>query len=149
MDSAAEFKRTSSVSTINAFRESPSLLIFSANTQDSLRRLVNNSQEYLKRHPERITDLSYTLSKHRENLPHRAFSVVGGSSKANVSSFSKVPGKVSGLTMIFSGQGAQWPEMGKDLIQTDPTFREDIAAMDEILQSLKHSPPWRLESKRV
>jgi acyl transferase domain-containing protein len=49
--------------------------------------------------------------------------------------------------MIFSGQGAQWPEMGKDLIQIDPRFREDIRAMDDILQSLNYPPDWKIDGK--
>jgi len=49
--------------------------------------------------------------------------------------------------MIFSGQGAQWPGMGKELIATDPEFRKDIFAMDRILQGLKYPPDWTIESK--
>lgn len=128
-------------------QQAPQLLVFSANSQDGLRRLVSNYQEYIKLHPERLPDLAYTLSQRREHLPHRAFSVTGNGSDAEVSSFAKAPGSMPQISLIFSGQGAQWPEMGRDLIKSDPRFREDIMAMDDILQSLKYPPEWTIESK--
>jgi acyl transferase domain-containing protein len=46
--------------------------------------------------------------------------------------------------MIFSGQGAQWPGMGKELIENDDFFRKDISAMDAVLQRLEHPPNWTI-----
>ena len=128
-------------------KDSPQLLLFSANTQDSLRRHASNVQEYLKLHPGRLSDLAYTLALRREHLPHRAFSVVEHGSVANVSPFSKTPSSPAKIVMIFTGQGSQWPEMAYDLIQTDPFFRQDIIAMDRILQGLEHSPNWTIEGE--
>ena len=34
--------------------------------------------------------------------------------------------------------------MGKELIQTDMTFRRDISKMDEVLQRLVHPPSWKM-----
>jgi len=45
---------------------------------------------------------------------------------------------------VFSGQGAQWPEMGKDLFDQDRGFRDDIEEMDRVLQSLRHPPTWTI-----
>lgn len=49
--------------------------------------------------------------------------------------------------MIFSGQGAQWPEMGRELILQAPNFREDIREMDNTLQTLTHRPEWTIEGE--
>lgn len=49
--------------------------------------------------------------------------------------------------MVFDGQGVQWPEMGKALIEADPRFRADILAMDSILQSFAQAPDWKIERK--
>lgn len=46
--------------------------------------------------------------------------------------------------MIFSGQGAQWAGMGKEMIQGDPEFRADIETMDSILRGLKCPPSWTI-----
>lgn len=128
-------------------KNTPRLVVFSANTQDALRRQVSNYQEYIKLHPECLLDLAYTLSIRREQLPYRAFSVVLDGSITNISSFTKVSGTVPGVVMICSGQGAQWPEMGRELIQTDHKFRDDIRAMDKILQTLNYPPEWRIEGQ--
>jgi len=126
---------------------SPQLLVLSANTQESLKKHRTNIQEYIIAHPERVSDLSYTLSQRREHLPHRTFFIAGKDTLTDASPFSKASGIVPPITMIFSGQGAQWPEMGRELIETDPEFREDIMAMDDILRSFKHPPSWTIESK--
>jgi acyl transferase domain-containing protein len=128
---------------------SPQLVVFSANTQNSLQRQMNNHQEYIRLHPERLLDLAYTLSLRREHLPYRAFSIAAGGVVTNVSSFTKVSSSVPDIVMIFNGQGGQWPEMGRDLVETDQKFREDIIVMDSILQSLKHPPNWKIESKSI
>lgn len=49
--------------------------------------------------------------------------------------------------MVFNGQGAQWPEMGKQLFETDACFREDVLKMNDILKSLMHPPSWNLQGQ--
>ena len=39
-----------------------------------------------------------------------------------------------GTVWVFSGHGAQWKEMGRDLIH-DPVFRQAVAALDHIIES--------------
>ena len=46
--------------------------------------------------------------------------------------------------MIFSGQGAQWAQMGNEMIHGNPEFRADIEKMDSILQGLKYPPSWTI-----
>ena len=128
--------------------KNPQLLLFSANTQESLKQLVNNCQAYLERHPERLSDISNPLSLRRERLPHRAFAVIANGCIADVSPSIKLSGSIPQLVMISSGQGAQWPEMGRDLIEKDRNFREDILAMDDILQGLEYPPKWTTEVKQ-
>jgi acyl transferase domain-containing protein len=147
VDSGDQVRPDSVDAAAGPLRDTPQLLVFSANTQESLRRQVSHCKEYLKLHPERLIDLSYTLSQRREHLLHRAFSVVGAQPVTNTSSYTKLPANVPRIVMIFSGQGAQWPGMGKDLIQNDPGFQEDIRAMDDILQSLNYPPHWKVEGK--
>jgi len=149
VDSAAGIQPKVFDLTTEPAKGSPQLVVFSANTQDSLQRQVNNHREYIKLHPERLLDLAYTLSLHREHLPYRAFSIAAGGVITTNSSFTKVSSSVPDIVMIFNGQGGQWPEMGRDLVETDQKFREDIMAMDSILQSLKHPPNWKIESKSI
>ena len=146
VDSGSEYREHESKHpSIDGASKLAKLLVYSANTQGSLKRLVENCQDYLDKHPERLRDLCYTLAQRREHLTYRAFSVVEDGIKASVSSFEKVPGNAPPIVMVFSGQGAQWPEMGKELIQTDVEFRKDILEMDDALRKLKNAPDWTIE----
>lgn len=117
---------------------------FQQNSPQSLKDHVVNIQEYIKCNPKNITDLVYTMNLRREHLPHRAFAIVDKSSIASISTSLRVPANTPGVTMIFSGQGAQWPGMAVKLME-DENFRQDINIMDNILQSIKRPPKWTLE----
>lgn len=109
--------------------------------------MITSNQGYLENHLERIADMAYSLSQRREHLPFRAFSIAGVEFPDAVSSITRSPANTPLIAMVFSGQGAQWATMGKELIDTDPDFKKDISAMDSILQGLLHPPDWKIESK--
>ncbi|PTB75157.1 polyketide synthase [Trichoderma longibrachiatum ATCC 18648] len=48
---------------------------------------------------------------------------------------------------VFTGQGAQYANMAKELIELDVSFLASIRDLDEVLQSLpsEHKPSWTLE----
>jgi len=133
----------------NDFHDSPNgramLLPLSANSQVSLKRHIENTLEYAKSNPSSISDLVYTLTLRRENLPHRAFAIMDEKGAAYTSSHLKAPANTPGITMTFSGQGAQWPGMGSKLLEIDVEFRNAIRSMDVLLQSTKVPPNWTLE----
>ena len=83
----------------------------------------------------------------REKLTYRAFCVAQSGSEITVPLLLKEPPSPPNIVMVFSGQGAQWAGMAKDLIQLDTKFRQDIEAMDDILGKLANSPNWTIESK--
>jgi acyl transferase domain-containing protein len=134
--------------------EGPHLLLYSANTQASLQRQIENIATYHDSNSKHSTaDLAYTLGLRREHLLHRAFSVVprhgsGGSALGSPSPAVKSSAATADkLVMVFSGQGAQWAGMGADLIQDVPAWRDDIRAMDSVLSSLIHPPNWTIEEE--
>ena len=51
------------------------------------------------------------------------------------------------LCFVFTGQGAQSPQMGMELFERYSAFRDSMAHMDEVLQSLPHRPTWTLRGK--
>jgi acyl transferase domain-containing protein len=121
----------------------PQLLVFSANSQTSLKAQIETYKTYAHDHPEAISDIAYTLAAHREKLPQRAFAVYKDG-ELEASGIVKAPASSPGITMVFSGQGSQWPEMGKQLILTSASFRNDLATMDTILQGFKKAPSWSI-----
>ncbi|CAG7555684.1 unnamed protein product [Fusarium equiseti] len=145
LDSADSFKLTPP-----AKRDitSPRLLVFSANAAESLRRMTINYQEYAEQNPERVNDLAFTLGHKREHLPHRAFAVASPLGSFTISPLSKAGNKPN-IIMVFTGQGARWPQMGRALIHSSdfPIFRQTIQALDLHLQSLKDAPQWTIEDE--
>ncbi|XXG95388.1 hypothetical protein Hte_001650 [Hypoxylon texense] len=127
----------------------PELLVLSANTQHSLRQQLELYEEYASRHSSSLYDIAYTLALRRELLPHRAFIIKSGEKTLETSGIVKAPGKSSNrqVTMIFTGQGSQWAEMGKDLFIASAEFREDIHLMDSVLRRLAKPPDWSIEAE--
>jgi acyl transferase domain-containing protein len=125
------------------------LLHFSANSPASLARQVDAFKQYTAAHPENNSNVAYTLALRREKLSHRAFAVVQqGKFLEAPSTTTKSLASAPTISMIFSGQGAQWPGMGRELLLSNPLFRQDIIHMDNILQGLRIPPSWSMIGER-
>ena len=77
-------------------------------------------------------------------MKYRAFSVLKAGAPLVISPSTKLKA-IPKIHFIFTGQGAQWPGMGKELMQDFLAFSEDIRAMDEILAQLPDPPNWTIE----
>ena len=125
---------------------SPSLLVFSAMIPNVIYRMAEDHESYLSAHPESIADMSYSLGSRREVLNHRAFCVTTGEEEFDLSKIAKSDdGQPPKVVSTFTGQGAQWAQMGKDLIKNDMAFRESIWALDLHLSQLLEPAKWRIE----
>lgn len=82
----------------------------------------------------------------REHMQHRAFALA---EEGIAPSFEKFRSSCPSAVFVFTGQGAQWPGMGKDLISRSKRFRESIRTMDRALQGLKSAPEWNIEGMIV
>ncbi|RSL49057.1 hypothetical protein CEP54_012625 [Fusarium duplospermum] len=120
------------------------LLLLSANTDVSLQQQIKNHQEWILQHPESISDLTYTRAMRREHLPHRAYVILDGASVTETSGPMKALSSPLPLVMVFSGQGAQWPQMAKELIESDQAFRADLLNMDAVLKRLSFPQTWNI-----
>ncbi|WYZ46092.1 hypothetical protein EsH8_IX_000317 [Colletotrichum jinshuiense] len=120
------------------------LMVYSANTADSLRRQVVNNQKYISEHADILDDIAHTLSSRRIHLPHRAFSVMENGIELCTSPFAKAPGTPADLVLVFTGQGAQWPQMGAELLRSNRVFAQSFRQMDKVLSLLPDGPPWTL-----
>ena len=149
LDSAKSFG-LSSPADIQTPRHAPktarkNLLLFSANHTESLKTVANGCQKYLVKSPDQLESLAYTLAERREHLKLRGFGITNGSYLFQLISHAKDqrqgPGKVA---FVFTGQGAQWVHMGRELIREYPAFGKSLNAMDRVLQSLEHAPTWKI-----
>ncbi|KAJ9252219.1 hypothetical protein DTO207G8_4834 [Paecilomyces variotii] len=122
--------------------EEPQLLLFTANSAKSITRVVDNCKEWIEKNPDKISDLAYTLARRREHLPHRAYAIVTNGGIESVSQPANLKStKAPNVVMIFTGQGAQWPQMGRELLQSNKTFKASIRALDAHLQTISGEKP--------
>ncbi|KAI1379833.1 putative polyketide synthase [Hypoxylon crocopeplum] len=147
LDSAASFGlATKSIPRSPTLEESPSkhLLLLSANHPEALKQMIKDHQAYLQEHPGNLVDAAYTLSSHRESLKLRSYCVIDCTGEAKFSSGTKAL-DAGPAAFVFTGQGAQWVNMGKQLILSYPSVQSAIRKMDRILQELDHAPSWTIE----
>ncbi|KAF5844025.1 hypothetical protein GGP41_009349 [Bipolaris sorokiniana] len=127
----------------------PKLLVFSANEPSSLTNYVKNLSNHLLDPTVSIDidHLAYTLSDRKSKLYYRAFTITQ-SKKPNLSTGDLVTGKQAPSTprvgFVFTGQGAQWSQMGADLLKNFPVARRIIGELDGALKSLSEPPSWTL-----
>ena len=144
LESAASYGITSTRKRV-AYTQ-PKLLLFSSNDQKSLQKSVQAHEAYLNTSPDSLDDLSYTLAVRRDHLAYRAFAVKSGDKPIQPSSFAKAK-RVPELVFIFTGQGAQWAQMGRELINDFPSFLRDVENMQNALEKLPHPPSWLILGK--
>jgi len=123
------------------------LLVFSAKHSGALQKLIDTYKTKILLNPPALADMSYTLSKRREFYNCRAFCVAATltSTPLEMSPISTVS-EPTKLIFTFTGQGAQWAQMGAELMEKSTIFRARIQALDTFLKTLPDPPEWSLES---
>lgn len=121
-------------------------IILSANSESSLKKLIDNTRQWLQSEASQsvsFVDLAYTLNTRRSKLPWRCSVVasdiqelqaaLGDASLQRVKSSRDV-----GLAFIFTGQGAQWFAMGRELLTSAQTidFSSSIAHCNNVMKAL-------------
>ncbi|MDJ1172316.1 thioester reductase domain-containing protein [Roseofilum sp. BLCC_M154] len=129
------------------------LFTLSTKTEAALAELVNSYQNYLKTHPELgIADICHTVNTGRAQFHYR-LAVVTSNQQELVEKLreyqegEEVPGIYSGellnnttglkIAFLFTGQGSQYVNMGRQLYEQSPIFREAIHQCEEILSSVE------------
>lgn len=112
-----------------------------------MKQRIRAVADYANNDLSKLRDLAYTLGERREHLSHRAFTVANPNELLDESNFQTGRDKAPEVTFVFTGQGAQWAGMGKDLLNAFPTARKDIQHLEEALGSLADGPSWSIEGK--
>jgi malonyl CoA-acyl carrier protein transacylase/SAM-dependent methyltransferase/NAD(P)-dependent dehydrogenase (short-subunit alcohol dehydrogenase family) len=131
-------------------------LVFSATSEKSLRALVTSYQAYLESSPETdLRALAYTLACRRTPHPYKTSVSAGGIEETQAAIEALLSSDTHRLTVrsannhpsvlgVFTGQGAQWPQMGAKLVRASPYVRGLIADLDRSLSTLPAAdrPQW-------
>ncbi|KAI0860401.1 hypothetical protein F4860DRAFT_479113 [Xylaria cubensis] len=127
--------------------QKPQLLVFTGNNARSVKQGTSNSAAFVHSHPELVSDVAYTLARHREHQPYRSFAVTDGTSPPDFSAEFKAPSTSPSVIFVFTGQGSQWAGMGRRLLADFPSVSVDLTSMDEALSELgeSHRPTWSLK----
>lgn len=141
-------------------------LTVSAASSSTLRSTLSGLSSYLKMNPDtNIRDLAYTLQTRRSTLAYRKPIIATNIEEA----ITKIDGLLAdeanpsenglttrcydvskpGILGIFTGQGAQWPRMGAQLIEESPFAAQRIAELQRALATLPKGdrPDWTLTSQ--
>ena len=122
------------------------LLCVSARSETALDAALGNLGRHLQEHPESdLADVSFTLQVGRHGFDHRASVVCSSVDEAARSLAGHANQQIHrsvGILVrpqpvfLFTGQGAQFPGMGRVLYQTEPVYRKQIDECAEILRPL-------------
>lgn len=117
------------------------LFVFSAPGNQALTRLVARYQQYAASSHHQVVDVAYTLAQRRTVFERRAFAVADSLTDLheelqNGAKQYLRASKLNGLAWIFTGQGAQWSGMGKELLSLFPVFAASVSRSNAYLQSL-------------
>jgi acyl transferase domain-containing protein len=121
------------------------LLIISAKTESALETATDNLIEHLKKYPELdLADVAYTLQIGRKEFNYRRMVVGKDLKKIAIALQNRDPQKVlthqrdlfdRSIVFMFPGQGSQYVNMGKELYETEPVFRQWLDRCSQILES--------------
>lgn len=130
----------------------PQLFVWSGKDKDTTSRLLSlyqsHSESMLK--SQMLTNayaisLAATLSEKRSAFPWKSFGVASGADElVEVFKTTRLPvnlKKNAQLGFVFTGQGAQWLSMGKELL-IYPVFRQSVLQAQDYLQALGSS--WQI-----
>ncbi|MWA16230.1 type I polyketide synthase [Streptomyces sp. BA2] len=110
----------------------PQLALFSAHRDDALERLADATAAALEQPGADAADAAYTLHTGRSERSHRAAAIIGDRPGDTLRAFTSAPRRTVPPTrprvvLAFPGGGAQYPGMGRELLDDEPEFARTVA----------------------
>ena len=121
------------------------LILLSARSEKSLQKTKVKYIDFLSDHSNlNIADAAYTLTLGRKHFEKRLFVVAdsvqsalqqleGGNNESEIG-IASAPREAREVAFMFAGGGAQYPNMGRHLYESEPVYRETIDACLQYLQ---------------
>ncbi|KAK6222232.1 beta-ketoacyl synthase [Colletotrichum tabaci] len=150
--------------------EAPSVglpLLLSAKSQKSLVAVVQSLRDFMGTQTDKSADeVAWNLYAHRSALTYRTsvssdsregiiasldglLAKAGSSSNPELGVRAKLDGGEVKTLGIFTGQGAQWSGMGRQLFHSNAVYRTAIESLEKVLRSCPHPPTWSLVNELI
>jgi acyl transferase domain-containing protein/acyl-CoA synthetase (AMP-forming)/AMP-acid ligase II/acyl carrier protein len=129
----------------------PQLVPLSARSPEALRDMARTWADFLESQPgPALTDVAYTAGLRRTHHDHRLALVaessrefaeqlrawLDGTPRTGTSAGKRTPSRRPRVVFVFAGQGPQWWGMGRQLLDSEPSFRATVEKCDEVFGPL-------------
>ncbi|OBK40923.1 polyketide synthase [Mycobacterium kubicae] len=116
----------------------------SASSEEALRETAGRLADWIDTQDKtKISDLAYTLARRRGHRLVRTAVLASTTAELSAGLREIAAGELphppavgqddKGPVWVFSGQGSQWAEMGKDLLASEPVFAAKIAEIEPLI----------------
>jgi len=131
------------------------ILTLSARSENALEELAMRYKEHIESHEQvPLTDVCFTANTGRTYFDHRLAIITesrgqireqleafgAGKKAAGLVKGRVRPGSSQKIAFLFSGQGSQYVGMGRQLYETQPTFRQALDRCNKILRPYLEKP---------
>jgi acyl transferase domain-containing protein/NADPH:quinone reductase-like Zn-dependent oxidoreductase len=126
-------------------RPNRQLFILSARDKAGVSKVAANLRQHLEQHPDiSLPNLAYTLAERRSRFPWTWTASAAttselltalGDATTNTPPQTITSSTTPRLGFVFTGQGAQWHAMGRELAAAYPVYAQTLAECDRALQA--------------
>ncbi|MEI4789436.1 SDR family NAD(P)-dependent oxidoreductase [Bacillus sp. FJAT-53060] len=113
------------------------LLVVSARSKQAVQKSAEQVTSYLKEQKDvPLSHAAFTLQEGRKHFPYRQALLASPDRTFQSSGQPQMAFQQPAVVWMFSGQGAQYVNMGKDLYENDPAFKQALQKCFAIVLSL-------------
>ncbi|KAK8054463.1 polyketide synthase [Apiospora phragmitis] len=129
----------------------PYLVPLTAHNDKAAKRRVSDILQYIQSNEEiTVVDVAHSYSVRRSMQQSRSFAIGRDleslaqalQNPKPVSKWTSPVGDAPKIGFVFTGQGAQWHAMGRQLLEESALFRQTVERCDSILAKLPDRPEW-------
>ncbi|KAJ7484906.1 hypothetical protein B0H11DRAFT_1163748 [Mycena galericulata] len=115
----------------------PILFIVGGLSSNAVDQISRGVLEMVADCPKTLSECAVTLSRRARQLPWRSYFTVPILPHKPIAPAALIPRETSPLAFVFSGQGPQHLEMGRQLFAQYPVFRNTIIELDKVYRRIK------------